>query len=819
MNILLQDLRFGFRMLAKNPGLTAIAATTLALGIGLNTAMFSIVDTLVLRPLTVKHPEQIYTLSAQGKAGGNAFSFQDLRDIQRQSADLFSDVAGVQVLNSTGLTISAKSERIWTDFVTGNFFPMTGVRPALGRFILPSEGGVAGADPVLVLSYAFWKVHLGGDPEIVGKKASLNGRPVTIVGVAPNGFHPISTLIDTQAYMPLGMAVVDNQTNQNFLNDRQDKRLVLVARLKPGVREGQIKAAMNVVAKRMAGEYPVADNWSGMIAFPLPSTGPTSEPPNGLRIVAVLFLALPGVVLLLACVNVTNILLARATVRRGEIAVRAALGAKRSRLIWQLLAESLLLALLGCVGGMAVGWAAIRVISSLPVHMDFPIALNLHFDWRVFTYAMAAALLAGMVAGIAPAWRATGGDLGATMHASGRGVMVAGGNAFRKGLVIAQVAGSLMLLVVAGLFLRSLLKVQNADLGFDPQRVLNIDLVPGLAGYDQRQSYELVENLLRQARALPGVQSASLAATVPMGGNSMGSYIAVEGFAIPPGRQSPSAGYNIVSPAYFATMGIRLLRGRTLSDGDRQDSTRAAVINQDMAERFWAGKDPLGRRFTLEGEPDHPLEVVGVVRNSRTSELASTVGPFFYMAFAQKPIVPVTLQVRTYGAPEAMGPAATGLIRSLAPGLPLPGLQTMTDALDSPNGLWLFRLGAGLAAAMGILSVSLATLGVYGVVAHMAAQRTHEIGMRLALGASSGIILRTVLRQGMSIVAFGSILGVVMAFGVARLLSHLLVGVSSSDPTTFAGVACILVLVALAACYVPAHRAAKVDPMEALRCE
>jgi predicted permease len=818
MNTLFQDVRYGIRLLAKNPGLTAVAVITLALGIGLNTAMFSMVDALLLRPLTVRHPEQIYTLSARGKGGGNTFSYQDLEDIRKQSTDLFSAVAGAQILSATGLNVAGKSERMWTDFVTGNFFQISGLRPALGRFLLPGEGGVAGADPVLVLSYSFWKAHLAADPNIVGKSASVNGRPVTIVGVAPRGFHPISTLIDTQAYMPLGMAVVDNQTDANFLNERQDKRLILIARLKPGVTVAKIRSVLDVVGKRLAAEYPKADNWSGLIAFPLPPAGPTDEPPQGAGVIGALFLALPGVVLLLACVNVANILLARATVRRSEIAVRAALGAKRGRLIWQLLTESLLLALLGCVAGMAVGWAANRVLSSLPLHMDVPIVLDLHFDWRVFAYALAVALLAGIIAGIAPAWRATGGDLGAILHASSR-VTTAGGHGFRKKLVMAQVAGSLMLLIVAGLFVRSLLSVQNSDLGFDPQHVLNVPLDPGLAGYDQTQSYEFVDRLLGRVRALPGVQSASLAATVPFGGNNMGGYIAVQGVVAPPGQQSPLAGYNVVSPAYFDTMGIRLLRGRAISEADRQNSTRVAVINQAMAERFWAGNDPLGKRFTLEGEAEHPLEVVGVVRNSRTNEIFSPEGPFFYMAFAQKRMLPVTLQARTDGAPEQLAPEITRLVRSLAPALPLSGVQTMTDALDTLNGLWLFRLGAGLAAAMGILGLILATLGVYGVVAYMAAQRTHEIGMRLALGALPGDILRMVLRQGISIVALGSVLGIIMAFAVARLLSHLLVGVSSSDPITYASVALMLVMVALAACYIPARQATKVDPMEALRYE
>ncbi len=808
------DVRLGLRMLFKNPGLTALAAVTLALGIGLNTAMFSMVNALILRPLPVRHPEQIYTLSA----ASNTFSYPDLDDLRKQTTGLFSDMAGVQPLGATGMSMAGKSERMWTDYVMGNFFQLSGVRPALGRFILPSEGRIAGADPVLVLAYPFWKAHLGADPNIVGKKASVNGRPVTIVGVAPEGFRPISTLIDTQGYLPLGMAVVDNQTKNDFLNDRQDKRLVLIARLRPGITKDKIPSVLGVVAKRLATQSPKADDWRVLTAFPLPPTGPTNAPEEGLGLVGSLFLSLAAVVLILACVNVASILLASASARRGEIAIRAALGAKRSRMIWQLLSESLLLALLGGMGGVVVGMTASRLLGSLSLHMDVPITLDFHFDWRVFLYALALAMVAGVIAGIAPAWRATAGDLNEVLHGSGR-TTTAGGHGFRKVLVVAQVAGSLVLLIVAGLFVRSLRTVQQSDLGFDPQHVLNIALDPGLAGYNQTQSYEFVDSVLERVRALPGIESASVADTVPMGGKNSGGYVQIEGSVAAPGQHAPGAGYNTVSLGYFETMGIRLLRGRGLKETDKQNSRRVAVVNQAMCDRFWPGADPIGKRFRLEGDLDHPLEVVGVVRNSKNSDLPSPAEPFFYMVFAQNRLLPVTLQVRTYGNPEAMGRDIIGLVRSLAPAMPLAGAQTMADALNTPNGLWFFKLGAGLAAAMGILGLILAIIGVYGVVSYMATQRTHEIGIRLALGATPGGILRMVLRQGMLIIGVGSVMGIIMAFGVARLLAHLLVGVSSSDPVTYAGVTLMLMVVALAACYIPARRATRVDPMVALRYE
>jgi predicted permease len=813
-----QDVRYGLRMLARNRGFTTVAALTLALGIGLNTAVFSMVNALVLRPLPVRHPEQIYTFSAQGKSGGNTFSYQDLQDIRQQTTELFSDIAGLQILGATGLNIGGKSERIWTDFVTGNFFEITGIGPDSGRFTLPSEGQVAGADPVLVLSYSFWKDHLGADPRIVGKQASVNGRPVTIVGVAAKGFRPISMLIDTEAYMPLGMAVVDNQTKSDFLNDRADKRLILIARVRAGVTQDQIRSGLDVVAKRLAAEYPKADDWQALNAFPLPATGPTDDPQNGLGVVGVLFLTLAAMVLMLACVNVANLLLARASVRRGEIAIRAAWGAGRGRLIGQMLTESMLLALLGGLGGLVVGLAGNRVLTSLPLHMDVPIILDFHFDWRVFMYALGLALLAGLIAGIVPAWRATAGDLNEVLHGSGR-TTTAGGHGFRKTLVVAEVGGALMLLIVAGLFVRSLLSVQRSDLGFDPEHVLNITLDPGLGGYSETQAYEFVDRVLGRVRALPGVQSASLAATVPLGGNNLGAGIAVEGQVAPSGQQTPSAGYNLVSPGYFETLGIPLGHGRGIGETDRLNSNGVAVINQIMAERFWPGKDAIGKHFSLEDDLTHPLEVVGVVGNSRTGDLTSPEGPFFYMAFAQKRMLPITLQVRTYGKPESMAQGISGVIRTLAPALPLANAETMTDALDTPNGLWLFRLGAGLAAAMGMLGLMLAVIGVYGVVSYMTAQRTHEIGIRLALGARRAEILRMIVRQGVLLVVPGTAIGVLAAFALARLARSVLVGVSLADPLTFGGISVLLTTVALAASLIPARWATRVDPMVALRHE
>ena len=820
LETLFQDLRYGLRQLRRNPGFAAVAVITLALGVGLNTAMFSMINALLFRPLPVNDPNQIYTLSAETKRGwwGNAFSYQDLKEIRKQTSGIFSDVAGVELFSTTGLSINGKSEPMSTSFVTGNFFKLLGIRPALGRFILPGKGQAAGADPVLVLGYSFWKAHFGSNPNIVGKSASVNGRPVTIIGVAPEGFRPVSSFFDTQGYMPLGMAVANNGTKSDFLSNRQAKSLVLIARVRPRVTQKRIKATTAVVAKRLAAEFPKADEWTNLTAFPLPPTGPDSQPDRSLAVVSALFLSLASMVLIVACLNVTNMLLARANVRRGEIAVRAALGATRGRLTQQRLTESLLLALLGFAGGIAVGLTGTRLLSSLPLpHTNLPIVLDFHYDWRVYTYAFAIALLAAAVTGIIPAMRTTKSDFNEVLHGSARTTTV-GGHRLGKTLVVSQVAGSLMLLIVAGLFVRSLLNVQHSDLGFNPHHVLNITLDPHLAGYGQAQAYRFLGTLLERVRGLPGIQSASLAATVPMGNVQMGGSVEVEGH-VSPGLEAPPANYNIVIPGYFETMQIPLLRGRDIRETDNKNSMRVAVINQAMAERFWPGEDAIGRQFRLKEDPNHPLEVVGVVKNSRAQEMYLPQGPYFYMALAQRPVLPVTLQVRTAGDPAPMAKEVAGLTRSLEPAIPLQDVQTMSDVLHNSGSLPFIRLGAGLATVMGILALILAMTGVYGIVSYTAAQRTHEIGIRLALGAQRGEILRMVLREGMLIIALGCVAGTLMAFWLSRLVSHFLVGVSGTDPLTFVAASLTLIGVALLACYIPARRAAKVDPMVALRYE
>ena len=822
----LQDIRYALRQLRRSPGFFCIVVLTLGLGIGANTAIFSMVDWLVLRSLPIKDPGQMHFLEF-AKSGENSeteFSYQEFGEIQQRTTNVFSDMTpfifgglmGAQN-SQNGLTADGTTQAVQTAYVGGNFFAVLGITPAAGRFILSTEGKVVGADPVVVLSYNYWKTRFGGDSSILGKAVFINGHPVTIIGVAAKGFLGPTPLLQVQAYLPLSMYLVERGVGADFLADPNARSMIALARVKPGVDIKQVQSELSVVGERLLKRYRRDGGFRELRANRLRPPGIISGG-NPFPKLAALFLTLAALVLALACVNVANLFLVRAAGRQREMAVRAALGAGSGRLVRQLLTESLLVAALGCGMGVLLGLGADRLFGSVSLQSELPIVFDFAFNWHVYAYAFAVAVAAALVVGVVPAARVQHGNLRDVLHEGGR-TSTGGRQHLRSLLVAVQVGGSLALLIVAGLFVRSLRGVQHADLGFDPRSVLNLTLDPNEIGYTEAQSRAFFRAMLERTRALPGVESASLASSVPLSDSVQARDLVISGYAASSDHEAPHAEFDAVSPGYFTTMRIRLNRGRDFSEADNENSAQVAVINQVMAERYWPGQEPLGKSFAVTSDLTHPATIVGVVRNHRMGQLYGPFEPIFYLPVAQGNLPSETLQIRSAQSAWAIVPQIRAIAQSLAPAVPVYGVRTMTEVLHGGNGLLFFEIGASLAAALGLLGLILATVGVYGVMSYAVRQRTQEIGIRIALGAQRRDILAMVGRQGVLIVATGLAAGLLAALAVGRLVNDFLVGVASTDPVTYVGVSVLLAAVAGLATYVPTRRATKVDPMVALRYE
>jgi len=815
---IIQDLKYATRILRKSPGFTAVVVLTLALGIGANTAIFSMVDSFLLRPLPVKDGKELVVLTMQMNKGPlqNQFSIPEYRDLQSQTNEVFDGVFGYE-LGLDGISVNGHAERVLTEYVTGNFFSVLGIKPALGRFVLPGEGETRGADPVIVLGYAYWKDHFGGNPDVVGMKVSLDGIPMTIVGVAPKGFTGVWALANPQAYLPVGMGLTQNPSD--FMTNRGYRNLGVLARLKPGMSIAQADSSLAVIAQRFSQDHPDVEKSMSINTYSELRSRPDPNPQNPLVLISTLFLGLSTIVLVLACVNVANILLVRATIREREMAIRAALGAARSRLMRQLLTESILLATLGGAAGILLGAWGSAVAGSIRVGTELPVNLDFSLDWRIFAFAFAAAMLTGLIVGAVPAIRIARANLSSILHEGGR--TVAGGrHRVRSVLVAAQVAGSLMLLIIAGLFARSLQRAQKLDLGFNPKGVVNFNLDPSEIGYDETRGLAFFKTLLNRVRELPGVESASLTSAVPMGYFNNADTLTIEGFEQPAGQAAPYAVYGLITSDYFHTMQIPLLRGRIFTDAENKSAPRVAIVNETMVKRYWHDLDPIGRQFRLAADVTHPVTVVGIAKNSRFGSSSGEIGPNFYMPVTQQYTGSslTTLQVRSAAPSAEVIREVQQAITAIAPDLPVFDVKTMTEALDTLNGLLIYKIGAVLAASMGILGLILAVVGVYGVLSYAASQKTHEIGIRMALGARPLDILKMVFGEGLLIVGGGILAGLAAAFACARLADSFIT-VSATDPVTYVTVTLLLASVALAACWIPAHRSMRVDPMVALRHE
>jgi len=817
-----QDLRYAFRAFGKSPWFASLAVVTLALGIAVNTSIFSIINGFLMRPMPVPHPEQLTVLSLQqaGDKSLQSFSYPDYLDLRDQSSS-FSDIIAYRV-TLAGLTADNRGDHCIATRVTGNYFSMLGVQPALGRLILPTEGQTPGADPILVLGYSYWQKRFTGNKSVIGKQVEANGHPLTIVGVAPKEFHGTYSIVDSDLYVPLSASIgtKDEKQVENTWMQRSERSLSLMARLKPGTKLKNAQASLDVVAQRLAEQHPDTDKGIAIRAFPEQLARPEPDPDNTLPSVALAFMALAALVLLVACFNVTNVLLVRATARQREMAIRAALGAGRVRLVRQYLTESLLLALLGAGGGMLLGYWAMRFLSSIPLGTDLPLQLKFLPDVRVYFFALGAALVAGVIVGVFPALRVVRHDVSSVLHDGGRGSSGGRRRQFLRGsLVVAQVAGSLVLLIVAGLFIRSLGKAQNIYLGFESSQVLDFSLDVQQIGYQESQGRAFYRELESRLRALPGVVSVAQAFSVPMGVMSTFDSLNIERHPAQPGQQPPSVQYNMVTPGYFDTLHIPVRHGRAFTESDEEKTLAVAVVNQSMAKKFWPDEDPLGKRFSTKGPSGPFIEVVGVVQDGKYKGVIEVPQPHFYLPLSQAYIPLRTFHIRTAVPPESLSTQVQSQVRELAPSLAISEMQTLDQALQGLNGFLFFRLGAQLTGTMGLLGLILAVVGVYSVASYAAVQRTQEIGIRMAIGATPGDILKMVLRQGLGTVGIGLLAGLVAAFAGTRLLADLFYGVTPNDPVTYAAVAALLLAVVLLACWIPARRATRVSPVIALRFE
>jgi predicted permease len=793
---------------------------TLSLGIGANTAIFSLVNSLLLKPLPVPDPQQIATIVPRENNGPlqQALSWNEYKEVRGQSGQSFSDIFAYTI-SLDGLAAKGQyPDRIMTTYVSGNFFEGLGLKPAAGRLFLRSEGETLGQDPVVVLGYDYWKQKFGSDPSVAGRTVTLDGHPVTIVGVAPKGFAGMQSYLTMAAYLPLSELPLTG-TSADTLNNWQNRILIVNGRLHSGVSLKQANASLGIVAQNLMRLHPDVEKNLKIEGFPEPQLRINPGDPNTMIIIAGLFLSLAVMVLLLACVNVANLVLVRATAREREMAIRTALGAQRSRLIRQMITESVMLALMGGAMGVALGMFASSALSHLDLHADLPVKFLFEFDWRIFSYSFAVALLGGVVVGIAPALHIARVNVNAVLHEGSRGV-AAGRHWVRDGLVALQIAGSLVLLVVAALFVRSLSAMQNMDFGFRPDHVMNFVIDSNEIGMNDDETRDLSSNLTARLRQIAGISYVSHAGSLPLGyfGNG-GDRMIIDGGAVPAHPDDLNAGYNVVSPEYFSVMGIDLHRGRSFTQADNDHGRDVAIVSESAAKKFWPGQDAIGHTFRMASEKDRKMEVVGIAGDAEFQIFGGGKSrPYFYIPYAQhfKGNSLMVFQLRSNRDLLSLMPMVEKTVHTLAPQLPIFQVQTMRQGLYTMNGLLLFQIGASLAAIMGGLGLTLAVIGLYGVVSYAVGCRVHEIGLRMALGASRGSVFRMIYRQSIVIIATGLGAGLLVAFLVSRAVSSIVV-VSVRDPATYAAVMAVLAVAALAACYFPARHAVAVEPMTALR--
>ncbi len=810
---LVRDLRYGLRMLAKRPGFTLIAVLSLALGIGVNTAIFSVVNSAALRPLPVEQPERLVLLqNVVGSKIAGGFSYPNYKDY-RDRNDVFTGLIGYRFA-PLSVSYDGVNRKLWGYVVTGNYFEVLGVKAALGRVISPDDDRLPGAHPVTVLSYKCWRQQFGADPAVIGKSLIVNSRSFTVIGVAPQGFFGTEFIAEPQLWFSMAMQG-EIEVGNTWLDKRDRGETLVQGRLEAGVSVAQAQAALNSIALQLESEYPDINKGKRIILSPS-GNGLMGGMMRGavLGFAGILMVAV-AFVLLLACTNLANLLLARAAERRKEIAVRLALGASRRRVVWQLLTESMLLAMVGGFCGLLLAYWLVKLAAGFKPPADIPLLIDLHIDYRVLIFTFLTSLVTGVLFGLVPALQTTKVEL---LNALKDEPSIGGSRRswLNSGLIVLQVALSLVLLVGGGLMLRALRRAETLNLGFTPQNAVELSFDLRLQGYDNARGREFQKRLLDRVRTLPGVQSTGLVDLAPVDLHFGRSVVFVEGQMPERMANAPQVMVSRISPGYLQAINTRLIQGRDFTERDDENAPRVAIINETFARRIWPGQNPLGKRFS-QGSPQSPMmEVIGVVEDGKYNSLNPEPQPYVCRPLSQAYSGSTTVIVRTATDPQKLLAVVRNEIQQLDQHMPI-----TTKLLTEKMALALIpaRVAASILGGFGLLALALAAIGIYGVMSYAVSGRTHEIGVRMALGAQASDVLRLTIRQGVMLALIGVALGLSVALALTQVMKSLLFGVSATDPLTYTGVTALLIGVALVACYIPARRATKIDPMVALRYE
>jgi predicted permease len=818
----MRDLRYAIRTLIKTPAFTTAAIVSLALGIGANTTIFTLLNTLFLNPLPVEKPSELVGVLTVASRNATQFgnllplSYPNLKDFRERNSVL-TDLAGYSPPLALSLSVpgsTGEPQRVFAQLVTGNYFDLLGVRPAAGRFFVPEEDRTRGTHPVAVIGYGLWQRRFAGRPDVIGQTIVLNRRDVTILGVAPEGFKGVTSMFGPELWLPSMMAPqLQPRQSASWLDERAAVVFSTAGRLRPGVTVAEAEANLKTIARALEQEYPDVNAGRDVTALPLVETTIFPGMRGMMMLAGGVLMAIVGLVLLIACSNVANLLLARAAARRQEIAVRLALGATRGRLMRQLVTESLVLGAAGGALGLLFGvWGRDLLWAARPavVANNF---VELKIDSHVFLFALLLSLVTGATFGLLPALRASRADLvGALklepLFAAGRRRF-----SFANALVVGQVTFSLVALITAALFLRSLQRAHTIDLGYDtrPLAVVSVNLEQ--AGYNEVRGRQFARDVRDRIVRVPGIDAASWSTNLPLWA-SLYRRVSIEGRE--PARQgdAPLAIVTTVDLDYFKTLGLGVRRGRDFTDADQDRSMPVAIVNERMAERYWPNQDPIGRTFRFDSEQT-ARHVVGVVKTIKYQTLGEPPQPAVYLPLRQNYADALVLYVRTSGDPtQAIGTVQREL-RAMDSQVRLENAASIDQTID--QSLWMMRIAAGLLAVFGALALALASVGLYGLVAYSVNQRRRELGVRMALGAARADVLRLVLRDGMGLVVAGLAVGVGLSLMVSRALASLLLSINATDPVSFVGASALLASVAFIGSYLPARRASRADPLTALR--